>query len=79
MDSLTYGATIVGPGVGAFKDLHELELIETYADFNSLVDVVDLLLNSPVENQARKVRFAEFMKENSWSQFSSKLQKLIEA
>ncbi len=77
MDSLTYGATIVGPRVGAFKDLHELELIETYTDFNSLVGVVDPLLNSLEENHTRKLRMAEFMEANSWSQFSSTLLKLF--
>ncbi len=77
MDSLTYGATIVGPGVGAFKDLNELELIETYTDFNSLLTVVDPLLNSPEENHTRKLRMDEFMKKNSWSQFSNSLLELI--
>lgn len=77
MDSLTYGANIVGPRVGAFKDLHELGLIETYTDFDSLVGVVDLLLSSPEENQTRKLRVAEFIEANSWSQFSITLLKLI--
>lgn len=77
MDSLTYGATILGPGVGAFKDLSELGLIETYTDFNSLVAKADFLLNSPEENKTRKLMLTEFMETNSWSQFSNILLKLI--
>ena len=77
MDSLTYGATIVGPEIGAFNDLSELGLIETYTDFNSLTSVVDLLLTSQEENLARQIKVAEFMEANSWAQFSKTLLKLI--
>jgi hypothetical protein len=78
MDSLSYGATIVGPSVGAFNDLHELGLIETYTDFNSLVGVVDRLLSLPGEDPSRQEKLAGFMSANSWSEFSLTLLKLIE-
>ncbi len=78
MDSLSYGATIVGPAVGAFNDLHELGLIETYSDFQSLKDVVNRLLASSVENLSRQDRMKVFMAANTWTEFSKTIQNLIE-
>lgn len=78
MDSLTYGATIVGPTVGAFNDLHQLGLIETYTDFNSLISVVDKTLSSEQENSSRQSKLGEFILANSWNEFSLTVQKLIE-
>ena len=78
MDSLTYGATIVGPAVGAFNDLHQLGLIETYTDFNSLISVVDKTLSSEKENLSNQTKLAEFISANSWNEFSLTVLKLIE-
>ena len=78
MDSMTYGATIVGPAVGAFKDLQELGLIETYTDFNSLLSVVDQELEATDEKLARQKKLSGFIAENSWDQFAHALLKLIE-
>ncbi len=78
MDSLSYGANIVGPAVGAFNDLHELGLIETYADFLSLTEVIDRLLASLEENASRLNKINEFMAANTWDEFSKTILKLIE-
>ena len=78
MDSLTYGARIVGPAVGAFRDLNELGLIETYIDFPSLISAVDRELASNDENPARREKLSEFILANSWHEFSKTLLKLIE-
>ena len=78
MDSLTYGATIVGPSVCAFNDLHDLGLIETYTDFNSLISVVDKTLLSTIENSSKHTKLAEFILANSWNEFSKTVLKLIE-
>ncbi len=78
MDSLSYGATIVGPDVGAFNDLHKLGLIETYSDFHSLMEVIDRLLTSPEENLSKQKMTDSFMADNSWDQFSTTILNLIE-
>lgn len=78
MDSLTYGANIVGPAVGAFNDLKELELIDTYSDYKSLLDVVDQVLLVQGEDTSRQIKLDEFMKANSWENFSATILKLIE-
>jgi glycosyltransferase involved in cell wall biosynthesis len=78
MDSLSYGATIVGPAAGAFNDLNELGLIETYSDFQSLREVLNRLLASSGEDFSRHHRIREFMAANSWSEYSKMIQKLIE-
>jgi len=78
MDSLTYGATIVGPAVGAFNDLKELELIHTYSDFRSLTEVLDQLLATSEENISRQQKIDGFLARNSWDQFSTTIFNLIE-
>lgn len=77
MDSLSYGARIVGPSVGAFNDLKELGLIDTYTDFSSLISVVDQVLSSSDENLSRQGKLDEFLSANSWEEYSHTLLKLI--
>lgn len=77
MDSLSYGARIVGPSVGAFNDLQELGLIDTYTDFSSLISTVDQILSSADENIPRQIKLEEFMAANSWEAYSQTLLKLI--
>lgn len=78
MDSISYGANIVGPAVGAFNDLQDLGLIETYTDFHSLTEVIDRLLASSEENASRQNKIKKFMAANTWDEFSKTILELIE-
>lgn len=77
MDSLSYGASIVGPAVGAFSDLQEIELIETYSDFQSLTKLIDRLLATSKINPARLTAISKFIDANSWEAFSKSILTLI--
>lgn len=78
MDSLACGASIVGPAVGAFNDLRDLGLIETYADLQALNDVIDDLLASSDKHPARQKDISEFIAANTWDNFSLSIRNLIE-
>jgi len=74
-DSLAYAKNIMGPHVGAFKDLEALGLVTTYLDFNDMVSKIDQLLkeDSMAVNRARK----NFIADNTWDRFGTKVHKLI--
>jgi len=78
MDSLSYGASIVGPAVGAFNDLQNLGLIDTYSDLKSLTRVLDTLLASTDEDPQRRKNISEFIAANTWKEYSLTLARLIE-
>lgn len=71
MDSLAYGNQIIGPDVGAFKDLKEEGLIYTYHNFTNLIHLIDKVLAS--ELNPNKIRLRNFILENSWEKYGSKL------
>jgi beta-1,4-mannosyltransferase len=67
IDSLSFGATILGPETGNFKDLSKRGLIRVYKDFDELVKLLDVMLVSythisePILN--------DYFKETSWSKY----------
>lgn len=77
MDSLSYGAYIIGPDVGAFNDLQELGLIETYQDFQSLTKLIDSRLASSAVHSSRLQAIEKFIDANSWEAFSDSIMNLI--
>jgi len=78
MDSLSYGATIIGPETGAFRDLSKIGLIETFNDLQDLIDKIDMLLKSSKDNIDRQERIQRFYKDNSWHSFSKKIVSLFD-
>lgn len=70
MDSISYGMNVVAPHIGAFRDLHEEGLIETYNGFEGIVGKLDSIMESTGNNSHR---IEQFINENDWKQFSSKL------
>ena len=71
MDSLAYGKTIIGPEIGAFKDLSEEGLVHTYQDFSDLVDKVDHIVNSYDKPDSKKLM--KFIEENRWDNYGNYL------
>jgi beta-1,4-mannosyltransferase len=69
MDSLSYGATVFGPHIAAFRDAYEAGLIQTFQSFGELVELLDQSKQSP-RNQNELI--APFINENNWSQFAKK-------
>jgi len=77
MDSLSYGAYIIGPAVGAFNDLQELGLIDTYTDFSSLTKLLDKKHLSSDVHSSRIDNIGKFIESNSWEAFSNSIKNLI--
>ncbi len=76
MDSLGYGANIIGPHVGAFADLAEDGIITTFEDFPDMIKKIDEQLKNPNQNH-RKEKLEKFLRENSWESFAANLMKLL--
>lgn len=72
IDTLTLGGCVVGPNVGAFKDLKEEGVCLTYQNEEELL----YLLNSNVLIDKKVV--ADFIQKNSWKNLSCFLVKEIE-
>ncbi len=68
MDTLAYGKKIIGPDVGAFRDLKEEGLIETFTDFDRLIEKLERGLDVDI-NYHEKLR--QFIEENSWDHFTA--------
>lgn len=69
MDSLGYGANIIGPNVGAFADLANEDIINTYSDFPSMFKIIDEQLN----DEGKKIpneKIDKFLVDNSWKKFA---------
>jgi len=75
MDSLGYGATIIGPKVGAFADLEKLGIVTTYRSFE---DLPNLLENELKTNDSRhKKALQTFLEQNTWSKYADHVAHLL--
>jgi glycosyltransferase involved in cell wall biosynthesis len=78
MDSLGFGANIIGPDVGAFADLAKENLLETFSGFNDLVRIIDHQISADkLEDQ--RLNINRFILENSWYKFAENISQIIES
>jgi beta-1,4-mannosyltransferase len=75
MDSIACRANVVGPDVGAFKDLAGKGLIKTYRKFEDLPDIIDSIKAEPGDEFA--TRIDEFLNAHSWEEFGAALIKKL--
>jgi len=74
MDTLRYKPVIIGPCLGAFKDLSEEGLIYTYSDYPHLKQLLqDLQYMTPDTEKMEK-----FISDNSWPNFGFTIYKFID-
>lgn len=75
MDSLSFGAKVIGPDTGSFKDYaHEQRLkVYTFRTFGDIRSIIDAHGN---EN-ASMTDYRNFLDENSWQSFAARLTGLI--
>jgi beta-1,4-mannosyltransferase len=64
MDSIGFGANVIGPNIGAFKDLAEEGILMTYNNFNEIPEIVQ----NPKE--ISKDKMLGFIEGNGWEEFS---------
>lgn len=76
MDSLGYGANIVGPNVGAFGDLEKEGIINTYSDFPDMFRVVEDQLNDNGKIIPQE-KINQFFENNSWDRFAENVSNLL--
>jgi beta-1,4-mannosyltransferase len=72
--SLSQGASVIGPDIGAFKDVYREGLIEVFKNYDELLLKIDAQLMSTF---SRKEKILKYMEENSWERFGQKIAKLV--
>lgn len=70
IDTLCYGATIIGPCSGAFKDLEQESLVTTYKNNEELID---LLVHPDKHKIPDEQKINAFIIENSWENYATKI------
>jgi beta-1,4-mannosyltransferase len=74
MDSIACKAFVLGPHTGAFKDLAEMEIIESYQNMEEIPDTLDAMLRKGQKNRGS---LDTFIRDHSWEKFSLAFQKFI--
>jgi len=74
IDSLAYRARVIGPNVGAFADLGEEEIIDTYKDFSEIPDILDNLKNNKASNPEK---MDAFLRNHTWQKFARSFKKAL--
>lgn len=70
MDSIVAGAYVIGPDCGAFSDLCADGVTDTY---NSFEELVKLLENLDLANRRDQTKVKNFIENNNWESFGSKV------
>lgn len=68
IDSIRMSSRIIGPDIGAFKDLKPLSFIETYETYEDILEINKRYLES--SKQVNHKELEEFYRDNSWERFS---------
>jgi beta-1,4-mannosyltransferase len=68
--SLSREAWVIGPDAGSFRDLYREGIIETFDNYDELVEKIDLQLAAPKNNREK---INHYVHENSWDSFGIKL------
>lgn len=76
MDSLGYGANIIGSDTGAFGDLAQEGIINTFTDFPEMFKKIDEQLDGKSEINNNK-KLEDFLFNNSWDKYAINILKLL--
>ena len=69
MDSLSFGAKVLGPRVGAFMDMEEEGLAGTYHGYDELIDRMEALKDG--EDTERMKKLEAFIERSNWKAFGA--------
>ena len=75
MDSLGFGANILGPSVGAFADLAKEHIIETFLEKDDLSKKIKKALQA--DESSRQAILNTFLIEHTWDKFAAHLHKQL--
>ena len=75
MDSLSFGAKIIGPHTGAFKDYAQEPLLNvfTFHEFSDIYSIVNKQKHTPISQE----NYQKFLNENNWDAFAQSLLHLL--
>ena len=75
MDSLSFGAKVIGPEVGSFKDYADEPSVKVYTfrDFGDIERIVTQKRDEPLSLKS----YNEFLNKNKWSNFATELLQLL--
>ncbi len=76
MDSIGYGANIVGPDVGAFSDLAKDGILSTFNGFEQLIPIIDMQLNKD-DFKENSEKFDIFLSNNTWDKYAENIHHVI--
>lgn len=76
MDSLGYGANIIGPNTGAFADLAKEKIINAYNDFPEMFKIIDEQLMDTSKTIPEE-KLNKFLADNTWNKFAKNISHLI--
>ena len=75
MDSLSFGAKVIGPTVGSFRDYAAEPLLNVYT-FHTFDDIQELVGKA---NEATDIAgYNRFLNAHSWNEFGKKFQNLLQ-
>ena len=75
MDSLSFGAKVIGPEVGSFKDYASNSLLNVYT-FKSFDDIAGIAQRHK-HDSVSLANYRRFLEENDWTHYAQKLAKLL--
>jgi len=75
MDSISMNGNVIGPNIGAFKDLNEIGVVRTYHDFQHLVSLLDGAVQSDLSHANSH---SQFIQENIWANYAPWLNCVLE-
>ncbi len=76
MDSIGFGANVVGPEVGAFSDLASENIISVYKSQDDIIAIIDKLLQQIEKNPIKNLDV--FLQENSWDNYAGKVHAILQ-
>lgn len=75
MDSLSFGAKVIGPDAGSFKDYASSPLLCVYS-YKTLADLPHLF-QKHLQDEVVLTAYEKFLNDNSWDQFVERILQLI--
>ena len=75
MDSIARKALVIGPCIGAFKDLDGMNVICTYTSYGDLIIKLKSMLSGRLSINSKKL--INFLSDSQWPNFATQFNKFI--
>jgi len=75
LESIRMGANVIGPDIGAFKDLSSFGFVKTY---NNYEEIIEILMDKKNDKKSNSKEIQDFCIKNSWESFIEKFNKELD-